>query len=426
MSTPASLADQGGAGRKRSIGGGHPEAAQAGGRHILHVQGGHPGESRARPAPLHHLRHRVGPSLEQGLHPAVTAVAYPPRNALPTGRLGTGLAVADSLDTTVGQHPPAHGDGLARILHRSETTGAGSGYGRPVPDGPVIIEAAINGVTPKERNPNVPRSPEEIAADALECFEAGAAVVHNHIDLTGVDEDWAAARYLEGWRPVLARRPDALLYPTVHFGRTIGYEHLVPLAASGLLRLGLADPGSVNLGRLDEQGVPTGSFVYANSFDTVRRAFEICREHRLGPSLAIYEPGFLRTTLRWWRAGLLPPGAMVKLYFAEEQGLLGAPFGLPPTLTALAAYLELLEGCDLPWAVSVVGGDVTGSQIAPAALERGGHLHLGLEFYGGPGTPTNQELVERAVALCHKAGRPVATPTDAAGMLGLPAAGREI
>lgn len=340
---------------------------------------------------------------------------------MPTGRLGTGLAVADSLDTAVGQHPPGHGDGFARILHRARLPAPDAATFGPVPNGPVIIEAAINGVTPKERNPNVPRSPEEIAADALECFEAGAAVVHNHIDLAGVDEDRAAARYLEGWRPVLARRPDALLYPTVHFGRTIGYEHLVPLAASGLLRLGLADPGSVNLGGLDERGAPAGSFVYANSFDTVRRAFEICRQLRLGPSLAIYEPGFLRTTLRWWRAGLLPAGAMVKLYFAEERGLLGAPFGLPPTLTALSAYLELLEGCDLPWAVSVVGGDVTASELAPAALDRGGHLHLGLEFYGGPGTPTNRELVERAVALCHEAGRPVATPTDAAGILRLPA-----
>jgi len=99
---------------------------------------------------------------------------------------------------------------------------------------PVIIEAAINGATPKERNPNVPRTPEEIAADALAAIEAGAAVIHNHIDLGGLSEAEAAERYLEGWRPVLAARPDALLYPTVHFGPPLGYEHLIPLAASGI------------------------------------------------------------------------------------------------------------------------------------------------------------------------------------------------
>ena len=285
---------------------------------------------------------------------------------------------------------------------------------------PVIIEAAINGATPKERNPNVPRTPEEIAADALAAIEAGAAVIHNHIDLGGLSEAEAAERYLEGWRPVLAARPDALLYPTVHFGPPLGYEHLIPLAASGMLRMGLCDPGSVNLGRVDEAGVPTGGIVYANSFEQIGRALDICREQRLGPSLAIYEPGFLRATLAWWRAGRLPVGAMVKLYFSSEQGLTGAPFGLPPTAAALDAYLELLEGCDLPWAVSLAGGDVVASEVALLALERGGHLHLGLEFFGGARTPTNVELVSEAVALCEKAGRPVATPDQAASILRLP------
>lgn len=285
---------------------------------------------------------------------------------------------------------------------------------------PVVIEAAINGATTKERNPNVPRTPREIAEDALACIQAGAAIVHNHIDQVGLTETEAAERYLEGWRPVLERRPDALLYPTLHFGRTMSYEHLVPLADSGMLRLGLTDPGSVNLGRTDSEGVPQGGLVYANSFDTIARAFEICRQHRLGPSMAIYEPGFLRTVLAWWRAGQLPPGSMVKLYFSTDRGLTGTAFGLPPTRTALAAYLELLEGCDLPWAVSVAAGDLSSSEVAAAALELGGHLHLGLEFYGGPGTPTNVELVERAVAQCRAAGRPVASPDQAAEVLRLP------
>ncbi|HZQ86582.1 MAG TPA: 3-keto-5-aminohexanoate cleavage protein [Acidimicrobiales bacterium] len=286
--------------------------------------------------------------------------------------------------------------------------------------GPVIIEAAINGATTKERNPHVPVTPEEIAADALASIEAGASVIHNHIDLRGISVEEAAERYLEAWRAVLASRPDALWYPTVHFGPPLSYEHLIPLGESGLLRLGLMDPGSVNLGRADADGVPVGGIVYANSYETIARAFDICREQRLGPSLAIYEPGFLRTALAYWRAGRLPQGAMVKFYFSSDQGLTGAPFGLPPTEKALDAYLELMEGTDLPWAVSAVGGDVTASDIAPLALERGGHLHLGLEFYGGDRQPTNVELVTEAVRLCEKAGRPVATPDEAAAILRLP------
>jgi uncharacterized protein (DUF849 family) len=287
---------------------------------------------------------------------------------------------------------------------------------------PVIIEAAINGITSTRTNPNVPRTSEDIAADALRCLAAGAAIVHNHIDGSGLTGDEAAARYLEGWAPVLEQRPDALLYPTVNPGPggTPLLDHLAPLAASTRLRFGVVDPGSVNLGGVDGDGVPTGSYVYANSFDAIAGAFSLCRDLGIGPNIAIYEPGFLRVVVAWWRAGRLPAGTFVKLYLSTDRGYMGAPFGLPPTATGLRAYLEILGDCPVAWAVSVVGGDVVASDVAAMALDAGGHLHVGLEFYGGERTPTNVELVEEAVALCERVGRAVATPDTAAAIIGLP------
>jgi uncharacterized protein (DUF849 family) len=70
--------------------------------------------------------------------------------------------------------------------------------------------------------------------------------------------------------------------------------------------------------------------------------------------------------------------------------------------------------------VSVVGGDLGRHELTPLALERGGHLHLGLEFYGGDRTPTNIELVREAVQVCADAGLPVATCEQAADILRLP------
>ena len=292
----------------------------------------------------------------------------------------------------------------------------------------VIIEAAINGVTTKASNPHVPRAPEEVARDAITCFAAGAAIVHSHADVVSVEPAEAAERYLEAYRPVVAERPDALLYPTTNAGPGVerAFAHFPLINAEVRLRIGIVDPGSVNLGSAGADGVPNApGFVYANSFGDIHHQVELCRREGLGPSMAIFEPGFLRTALAWWRAGRLPAGAMVKLYFGGDHGYLGgtgrgATFGLPPTPTGLAAYLELLDGCDLPWSAAVLGGDVVASGIARAALEAGGHIHVGLEDYGGPDQPTNEELVTQAVKLCDEAGRPVATGAQAASILGLP------
>jgi uncharacterized protein (DUF849 family) len=294
---------------------------------------------------------------------------------------------------------------------------------------PVVIEAAVNGVTTPERNRHVPRTPAEIARDGIACLEAGAAVVHNHLDQMALDGPQAAARYLEGWRPLLAARPEAIVYPTVGIGGSVEerYAHISPLADSGLMRMSLVDPGSVNLGGADADGLPGGAldFVYVNSYGDIRHQVGLCERHRLGPSIAIFEPGFLRTTLAYQRAGRLPAGAFVKLYFGGDHDYLGgrpsgATFGLPPTALALDAYLSLLEGTRLPWAVAVIGGDVVASGLARRALERGGHVRVGLEDYAGPRSPTNAELVREVVTLAGAVGRPVASAAEAGRLLGLP------
>ena len=59
--------------------------------------------------------------------------------------------------------------------------------------------------------------------------------------------------------------------------------------------------------------------------------------------------------------------------------------------------------------------------VARLALELGGHLHVGIEeFYDPDRSPTNQELLAEAVALCHEVGRPIATCAETAEMLELP------
>lgn len=292
--------------------------------------------------------------------------------------------------------------------------------------GPLIIEAALNGGTPKSRNPNVPVTPEDIAAGALAAMEAGAAIVHTHIERFDMTGDAAVARYMEGYAPVLAARPDAILWGTVAAGKGVDarFGHYAGLAAAGV-RMGAFDPGSVNLGSQGADGLPGMSIVYSTSFKEIAWLAALHDEAKLGPGIAIYEPGWLRTVLAYEKAGRLPAGAFVKLYFNGRYNFIDGKrsniaFGLPPTAKALEAYLELLEGSALPWAVAAIGDCVIDTGIAELAIARGGHVRVGLEDFGGERRPTNVELIEEVAALAKAAGRRVATPAEAAAILGLP------
>ena len=293
---------------------------------------------------------------------------------------------------------------------------------------PVIIEAAINGTAPKKRNPNIARTAAEVIDDALATLEAGAAIIHAHNEQMRWTGRQAADDYLAAWRPILDARPDALWYPTGVLDDSIDVrlEHTEILAAElgARMRMAYVDPGSTNVGWLGLDGRPTG-YTYTHTFDDIAAFFAQCDRLNLGPSVAIYEPGWLATTLAYHRQGLLPAGTMIKLYFCGDHDVLGrepgASYGLPPTVNALLAYLDMLEGTGLPWSVSVWGGDLMATPIARLALERGGHLHVGLEeFFHPDRQPTNVELVLECVELAAEVGRPVASCTQTAELLGLP------
>ena len=49
--------------------------------------------------------------------------------------------------------------------------------------------------------------------------------------------------------------------------------------------------------------------------------------------------------------------------------------------------------------------------ITRLAIERGGHVRVGLEDYAGDKTPPNVQLVEEVVKIARDVGRPIADPT---------------
>jgi len=284
---------------------------------------------------------------------------------------------------------------------------------------PVIIEVALNGATRPATQPHVPISPEQIAASGVACVEAGASIVHQHDDLrairaAGGGPDAMGALGLAAYAGLLSAHPEVLVYPTANFlGSTIHqrWDHhrvlaeRMPAAGLGPLRMGLVDPGTVTL----------GSYVYGFTPDEVAYKWNSCRELGLGASIACFTPAYVDAVLAEHSRRGLPPWSLVKFYLSDG-------FGLPPTVESLDRYVSMLAGSGLPWAVAVLGGDVVGAGLAAAAIERGGHVRVGLEDFASTSgrQPTNTELVAEVAELARRSGRGVATCTATTRILQLP------
>lgn len=289
----------------------------------------------------------------------------------------------------------------------------------------VIFEVAINGETRKDRNPNAPRRPQEIGAQGAACLAAGAGMIHNHIDDPHLEGEAAADEYGKGWSEILASHADAILCPTMAASQDIGgrTSHFAACRSRYGARMAPLDPGSMNMPLSGGSVGSVNMMSYTNSYEDISMVLEELCKLGMGASMGIYEPGFLRAAVAFHRAGKLPKGSFVKFYFFGGRNYFdGNPcggFGLSPSPSALDAYLEILGNSGLPWAAAVVGGCLIESGMGKLALERGGHIRLGLEDFAGDRAPSNQELLGELVAIAGSLGRSPAGSAGTARILGL-------
>jgi 3-keto-5-aminohexanoate cleavage enzyme len=283
----------------------------------------------------------------------------------------------------------------------------------------VIIEAAINGNAPKKLNPHIAYSPEEIAADAIATCRAGAAIIHFHV------RDVATGKWVHDvpyYADVFRRSRaacKALLWPTFPLDGDAArrFSHFVELARDPVTRpdFGAGDMGSVNLAGYDPiaKKLHGEDLVYQNSYATIRYFLETSRELGLRPTLQVFDPSFLRAALVFLDQGVLVEPLTVKFYFGGPE----LPFGLPPTLKSLEAYLDMIKGVRVNWFAATLGGD--NLPLVPLIVSLGGHVRIGLEDYqyAREGQLTNTQLAERASAVIRGMGHEVATPDEARAIL---------
>ncbi len=282
----------------------------------------------------------------------------------------------------------------------------------------IWLEAALNGPWGRDRQPDIPITVEEIVADGIACAQAGAAIIHLHAydETTGRQhDDWQLyARIIDGIRAVC----DAIVYPTIPIAGSgfagaltltpqQRYAHLAELAQRSLVEWAVVDPGSVNIARLDALAQRVPGFVYQNPDEHSFEGLRICAEHRVRPSYAIYEPGFTRAGAALAKAhpGLQQP--VYRFMFSDQFA-----FGFPPRAAHLDAHLALVRETvpAAPWMIAGLGVDLRA--LIPAAVERGGHVRVGLEDWLLGARATNAALVAEAARLIAAAGGRLATATE--------------
>ena len=297
---------------------------------------------------------------------------------------------------------------------------------KPHWDSPVVIESHINGIRTKEMNPNTPTSYEEIAEDAIRCWEAGAGAIHAHntsFDLMGED---AYKDYMRTWSTVLEKHPDITWYPTTCATDRLlrnehGLEHVPLLNDDGGAKVACLDTGLTLFATdEDEEGYLSGA-KFGFDFRQTAEQVKMLRSRNIPMVFGVYEPGHLRHAMHYVNRGLSTPGSMWDFYLIGDYGLTAlepiGTNGMKPSLESLYYYLWMIEEAKVqhPWYISIWGqGALDDTTVLRRAIELGGHIKTGLElFYDPARNPTNLELLQLAQEIAREVGRPIATHEEA-------------
>lgn len=270
----------------------------------------------------------------------------------------------------------------------------------------VIITAAVTGSQPtREMHPAMPYTPDEIARAAIECHEAGAAIVHIHVrdPETGTPSSDPAL-----FEDVLDRIRDAcdlvvnLTTSGLNLhGPDVSEQRLQPVA----LRPDLCslDVGSMNF----------RAAVFTNPPEWSVQAAERMRAYGVKPEIEVFDVGHIAQAIDLIEQGVIDAPPFFQL-------CMGVPWGIPATVENLLFMKSKLPpgAC---W--SVLGVGRAQLPMITMGLLLGGHVRVGFEdnlyLRKGVLAESNAAFVEKAVALAHHLQRDVATPEDARAMLGL-------
>ena len=282
----------------------------------------------------------------------------------------------------------------------------------------LIITAALTGAQQgKEANPNLPEQPDEIIAQTIDCWRAGAAVVHIHArDKQGKATSDTAVFHLivEGIR---AANCDVVINLTTG-GAIAGLPLAERIAVVPELKPEIASfsVGAAMVGRYDREGGRwLRDFTMPISYADMEAIARTMQTNGVKPELEVYGAAMLNNVAILRQGGWL-----------DDPLWLNFVMGIPGQVTAATPrnLLHLVE--DLPpnayWLVTAIGGRAHW-RMAALAMTMGGHVRTGLEdnvyIRKGELANSNAQMVAKMVQLAQEIGREAASPDEAREMLGL-------
>lgn len=265
----------------------------------------------------------------------------------------------------------------------------------------IITVALTGGTSTKADNPNLPCSPEEIAAAAKDAWEAGAAIVHIHLrdEAERPTADLQIARRTVG---LIEESCGALVQLSTGVGPDVPFEDRAALVEVG-----------PKMATLNLCSMSFGSGELRNPPEDVRRLAARMRELGIKPELELYDSGHLDFALQLIEEDLLAPPLLLSVVLGVPGGAAALPENLIHTVSRLP------EGSS--W--QAVGIGPSNLQMTAISLAIGGDARTGMEdtLTVGDGVPaeSNTQLVERLVGVARSLEREPATTDEVEALLRL-------
>lgn len=268
---------------------------------------------------------------------------------------------------------------------------------------PLIITAAICGAeTMRDANPAVPYTARELADEAKACWEEGARVIHLHVRKPDGSPTQDRETFLTAIEAIKAEVPDIIIQTST--GGAVGMsvdERTQPLDLAP--EFCTLTTGTCNFG--DEVFTNTSAMITAIAQKATAMGTRI--------EIEVFDAGFVDNALHLHKKGIIPG----PLHF---DFVLGVPGAMTGTVDRLNFLLTTIPD-DATWMVAGIGRFEM--PLARDAIERGGHVRVGLEdnifIEKGILAKGSWELVRAVRQMADEIGRPIATPETARKILSL-------